>query len=129
MRELTLAERLKAMGWPETNPWMPVLCLLGLVVSWWFWRRVERRFAELRALDELGDDPEDPWLEAQRIVAWLALLYFGFVSSFVVVAVVGGVVQWLRWWLLPVVAWAGWRWWDARRAAREAARGDDGEDA
>jgi hypothetical protein len=127
LSELTLAARLKAMGWPETNPWMPVLCLVGLAVSWWFWRRVERRFAELRALDDLGDDPEDPWLEAQRIVAWLALAYFGFVSIFVAVAVVGGLVQWLRWWLLPVVAWGAWRWWDARRAAREAAQDDDEE--
>lgn len=124
--KLTLQERFAAMRFPDFDPWTAVFCLVGLAVSWWFLRRIERRFAEGRAQHPLGDDPQDPRLEAQRIIAWLAIIYFGFTSSFLAIAVVGSIVQVLPWWIwLPLLPYGAWHWWRARQPAEAEPEDED----
>lgn len=124
--DMSLEERLRALRPPDFDPWTAVWCVVGLLASVWFLRRIERRFEELRAQDKWGDDPQDPWLEAQRIAAWLGIVYFGFTCSFIAFAIVGVAVQVLPGWIwLPLLAYGAWRWWQARQAAEEPAPDDE----
>ncbi|MEB3284664.1 MAG: hypothetical protein VKN33_05210 [Candidatus Sericytochromatia bacterium] len=132
MMELTRAERLKAMAFPEPNYWVGVACIVGFIVSVYAAKRFEAKY---RHVSPGANQRQQGWLEAQRLLVWGAVIYFGFVAFWAFIAFAMKLLLSIPWWgyliiiLITTVAYIrGWiPGWSLEEHRAERARSQDDE--